>query len=164
MGVIFVNFRQEIHKTGGEEGSSEFAFVGGYLSLFQQPSIPILLGVQLWCKVAQRGGGVASRSLDGGGKCGFHLNGRGGRRDNSLKRRYRRIKGSFFLSFLARGRHWKCGFWTSFSVKEGVKPEKRGFQPMRKKLGGKFGVVFSFAVVVTDTDLFNCAPIPSLRH
>ena len=45
-------------------------------------------------------------------------------------------------------------WWTSFSVKEGVKPEKRGFQPMRKKLGEKFGVVFSFAVVVTDTELF----------
>ena len=42
---------------------------------------------------------------------------------------------------------------TSFSVKEGVKPEKRGFQPMRKKLGEKFGVVFSFTVVVTDTVL-----------
>ena len=45
---------------------------------------------------------------------------------------------------------------TSFSVKEGVKPEKRGFQPMRKKLDEKFGVVFSFAVVVTDTELKNC--------
>ena len=43
--------------------------------------------------------------------------------------------------------------WTSFSVKEGVKPEKRGFQPMRKKLGEKFGVVFSFSVVVTGTEL-----------
>ena len=44
---------------------------------------------------------------------------------------------------------------TSFSVKEGVKPEKRGFQPMRKKLGEKFGVVFSLTVVVTDTELFG---------
>ena len=43
---------------------------------------------------------------------------------------------------------------TSFSVKDGVKPEKRGFQPMRKKLGEKFGVVFSLTVVVTDTELF----------
>ena len=42
---------------------------------------------------------------------------------------------------------------TSFSVKEGVKLEKRGFQPMGKKLSGKFGVVFSFAVVVMDTEL-----------
>ena len=42
---------------------------------------------------------------------------------------------------------------TSFSVKEGVKPEKRGFQPMRKKLGEKFRVVFSLTVVVTDTEL-----------
>ena len=44
-------------------------------------------------------------------------------------------------------------WWTSSSVKEGVKPEKRGFQPMRKKLGEKFGVVFSLTVVVTDTEL-----------
>ena len=43
--------------------------------------------------------------------------------------------------------------WTSFSVKEGVKAEKRGFQPMKKKLGEKFGVVFSFSVVVTGTEL-----------
>ena len=42
---------------------------------------------------------------------------------------------------------------TSFFVKEGVKPEKRGFQPMRKKLGEKFGVVFSLTVVVMDTEL-----------
>ena len=42
---------------------------------------------------------------------------------------------------------------TSFSVKEGVKPEKRGFQPMRKKLGEKFCVVFSLTVVVADTEL-----------
>ena len=47
---------------------------------------------------------------------------------------------------------------TSFSVKEGVKPEKRGFQPMRKKLGEKFGVVFSLTVVVTDTELFPSSP------
>ena len=45
--------------------------------------------------------------------------------------------------------------WTSFSVKEGVKPEKRGFQPMRKKLGEKFGVVFSFSVVVMGTELLG---------
>ena len=32
---------------------------------------------------------------------------------------------------------------------------KKGFQPMRKKLGEKFGVVFSFAVVVTDMELFG---------
>ena len=42
---------------------------------------------------------------------------------------------------------------TSFSVKEGVKPEKRGFQPMRKKLGEKFRMVFSLTVVVMDTEL-----------
>ena len=44
---------------------------------------------------------------------------------------------------------------TSFSVKEGVKLEKRGFQPMRKKLGEKLGVVFSLTVVVTDTGLYT---------
>src|SRR5437588_12181054 len=63
------------------------------------------------------------------------------------------VKGSFFLPFRIRGRHNKSVLWTSFSVKEGVKPEKRGFQPMRKKLGEKFGVVFSLTVVVTDTKL-----------
>ena len=41
----------------------------------------------------------------------------------------------------------------SFSVKEGVKQEKRGFQPMRKKLGQKFDMVFSLTVVVMDTEL-----------
>ena len=51
---------------------------------------------------------------------------------------------------------------TSFSVKEGVKPEKRGFQPMRKKLGEKFGVVFSLTVVVTDTELLGvCFVFPT---
>src|SRR5947209_10403645 len=65
------------------------------------------------------------------------------------------VKGSFFLPFRTRGRYDKSGLWTSFSVKEGVKPEKRGFQPMRKKLGEKFGVVFSLTVVVTDTELFE---------
>ena len=44
---------------------------------------------------------------------------------------------------------------TTFSVKEGVKPEKRGFEQMRKKLGEKFGVVFSLTVVVTDTELLS---------
>ena len=37
--------------------------------------------------------------------------------------------------------------------KRGGEAGKKGFQPMRKKLGEKFGVVFSFAVVVTDTEL-----------
>ena len=44
---------------------------------------------------------------------------------------------------------------TSFSVKEGVKSEKRGFQSMKKKLGEKFRVVFSFSVVVTGTELLK---------
>ena len=30
---------------------------------------------------------------------------------------------------------------------------------MKKKLGEKFGVVFSFAVVVTDTELFGCVGV-----
>jgi hypothetical protein len=51
------------------------------------------------------------------------------------------------------GGHCKVMWLASFSVKEGVKPGKKSFQPMRKKLGEKFGVVFSFAVVVTDTEL-----------
>ena len=40
-----------------------------------------------------------------------------------------------------------------FLFKRGGEAGKKGFQPMRKKLGEKFGVVFSFAVVVTDTEL-----------
>ena len=35
--------------------------------------------------------------------------------------------------------------------KRGGEAGKKGFQPMRKKLGEEFGVVFAFAVVVTDT-------------
>lgn len=52
VGVISLNFRQEFHKAGGEEGSSEFAFVGGFLSFFQQSLIPVLFGVHLWRVVA----------------------------------------------------------------------------------------------------------------
>ena len=40
-----------------------------------------------------------------------------------------------------------------FLCKRGGEAGKKGFQPMRKKLGKKFGVDFSFAVVVTDTEL-----------
>ena len=40
-----------------------------------------------------------------------------------------------------------------FRFKRGGEAGKKGFQPMRKKLGEKFGVVFPFAVVVTDTEL-----------
>ena len=40
-----------------------------------------------------------------------------------------------------------------FLFKRGGEARKKGFQPMRKKLGEKFVVVFSFAVVVTDTEL-----------
>ena len=42
-----------------------------------------------------------------------------------------------------------------FLFKRGGDAGKKGFQPMRKKLGEKFGVVFSFAVVVTDTELIG---------
>ena len=41
-----------------------------------------------------------------------------------------------------------------FLFKRGGEAGKKGFQPMKKKLGEKFGVVFSFAVVVTDTELW----------
>ena len=40
-----------------------------------------------------------------------------------------------------------------FLFKSGGEAGKEGFQPMRKKLGEKFSVVFAFAVVVTDTEL-----------
>ena len=40
-----------------------------------------------------------------------------------------------------------------FLFKRGGEAGKKCFQPMRKKLGKIFGVVFSFAVVVTDTEL-----------
>ena len=63
------------------------------------------------------------------------------------------LKVVFFLPLLPRPEKIEVMWLTSFSVKEGVKPEKRGFQPMRKKLGEKFGVVFSLTVVVTDTEL-----------
>ena len=43
-----------------------------------------------------------------------------------------------------------------FLFKRGGEAGKNGFQPMRKKLGEKFGVVVSFAVVVTDTE----TPLP----
>ena len=65
------------------------------------------------------------------------------------------LKVVFFLPLLPRPGIIKVLWLTSFSVKEGVKPEKRGFQPMRKKLGEKFGVVFSLTVVVTDTELLS---------
>ena len=47
-----------------------------------------------------------------------------------------------------------------FLFERGGEAGKKGFQPMRKKLGEKFAVVFSFAVVVTDMELFSI----SLRH
>ena len=65
------------------------------------------------------------------------------------------LKVVFFLPLLPRPDMIEVMWLTSFSVKEGVKPEKWGFQSMRKKLGEKFGVVFSLTVVVTDTELFT---------
>jgi hypothetical protein len=38
-------------------------------------------------------------------------------------------------------------------LKSGGEAEKEGFWPVRKRLGEKFGLVFSFAVVVMDTEL-----------
>ena len=64
------------------------------------------------------------------------------------------LKVVFFLPLLPRPEMIEVMWLNFFSVKEGVKPEKRGFQPMRKKLGEKFGLVFSLTVVVTDTELF----------
>src|SRR5436853_202046 len=80
---------------------------------------------------------------------------RGGRwrRQDFFESRFCWVKGRLFLAFFARRRHCVVVWLTSFSVKEGVKPERWGFQPMRKKLGERFGVVFSFAVVVMDTEL-----------
>ena len=40
-----------------------------------------------------------------------------------------------------------------FLFKRGGEAGKKGFQPMREKLGERFGVVSSFAVVITDTEL-----------
>ena len=42
-----------------------------------------------------------------------------------------------------------------FLFKRGCEAGKKGFQAMRKKLGEKIGVVFSFAVVVMYTELFS---------
>jgi hypothetical protein len=44
---------------------------------------------------------------------------------------------------------------TSFSSKRGGEAEKEGFWPMTKGLDEKFGVVFSFTVVVTDMELID---------
>jgi hypothetical protein len=46
---------------------------------------------------------------------------------------------------------------TAFSLKRGGVAEKEGFWPMRESLGERFGVVFSFPVVVTDTELVECS-------
>jgi hypothetical protein len=43
---------------------------------------------------------------------------------------------------------------TSLFLKGGGEAEKEGFWLMRKGLGERFGVAFSFAVVVTDTELY----------
>ena len=51
-----------------------------------------------------------------------------------------------------------------FLFKRGGEAGKKGFQPMRKKLGEKFGVVFSFAVVVTDTELRQRIEVTSVSR
>jgi hypothetical protein len=63
------------------------------------------------------------------------------------------LKVVFFFPLLPREDIVKVVRQTSFSLKRGGEAEKEGFWPMRKGLGEKFGVVFSFAVVVTDTEL-----------
>jgi hypothetical protein len=42
---------------------------------------------------------------------------------------------------------------TSLSLKGGGVAEQVDFWPMRQGLGKRFGIVFSFAVVATDTEL-----------
>ena len=63
------------------------------------------------------------------------------------------LKVVLFLPLLPRLDMIEVMWLTSFSVKEGVKLEKRGIQPMRKKLSERFFVVFSLTMVVTDTEL-----------
>ena len=62
------------------------------------------------------------------------------------------VKGSFFFPLLPEEDIIKVVV-DFFLFKRGGEAGKKGFQPMRKKLGEKFGVVFFFAVIVTDTEL-----------
>jgi hypothetical protein len=50
---------------------------------------------------------------------------------------------------------------TSFSLKSGGEAEKEEFWPMREVLGEDFTVVFSFAVVLRDTELVELCRMPS---
>jgi hypothetical protein len=70
-----------------------------------------------------------------------------------LKRGTSGLKVVLFYPLLPREDLIKVMGQTSFSLKRGGEPEKEGFWPMRKGLGEIFGVVFSFAVVVTDMEL-----------
>jgi hypothetical protein len=63
------------------------------------------------------------------------------------------LKVVFFFQLLPWEDIVKLVRQTSFSVKRGGEAEKEGFWPMREGLGERFGVVFSFAVVVTHTEL-----------
>jgi hypothetical protein len=63
------------------------------------------------------------------------------------------VKVSFFLPLKEPEDMMKVMKLLYFSLKREDEAEKEGFQPMRKGLGGKFGVVFSFAVVVTKAEL-----------
>ena len=91
----------------------------------------------------------------------------GSGRNTRQNRKFRnvRVKGSLFFPLLPEEDIIKVVV-DFFLFKRGGEAGKKGFQPMRKKLGKKFGVVFSFAVVVTDTELYswslqdhlNCRP------
>jgi hypothetical protein len=63
------------------------------------------------------------------------------------------LKVVFFYPLLPREDITEVVRQTSFSLKRGGEAEKEGFWPMREALGERFGVVFSFALVVTDTEL-----------
>ena len=151
MGVILLNFGDEFQKDVGD--GVEIEFITSLLlflkNLFPQYLRGSVSGVKSRNEVlvllrgrldAIEEEGVASTALEEEPA----VPGKGG---------IAGLKVVFFLPLLPRPDIIKVLWLTSFSVKEGVKPEKRVFQPMRKKLGEKFGVVFSLTVVVTDTEL-----------
>jgi hypothetical protein len=63
------------------------------------------------------------------------------------------LKVVFFFPLLPQEDIVKVVRQTSLSLKRGGEAEKDGFWPMRESLGENCCVVFSFAVVVTDTEL-----------
>ena len=102
-----MNFCDEVHKEGGEELDTEFAFAGRLLSFFQQSLVPVLLGVQSRRIISQRGGGIASWSLRGGGRRRCFNSNRGGGTSARHKRRDVWVESSLLLPFIATGRHDK---------------------------------------------------------